>query len=1373
MKSDTAAPAEPSGDRATNPVTAARKRSRALLAASLALPGLLAAGALALFWGLRTEAGSAWLLARVPGLQLESPSGALLGDFSARRLSYRSSSFNIDLQGLRWQGLTLAWERSPLLWGRIELQSLQADRVELGWSSSQEPSPPPQDLVLPLALSVPSLRVAELRLPALGATPLRDLQAGVWLGEQEGRQHRIELQGLQWDRLSLNGQARQQASGPMQLDLQARLRSGERWQSRLELHGPLAAPALQAQAEAAGQRLQLQAALRPFEAWPLASAEASAEGFDLAALHSALPQTAFSGRFSLGAKAWDQPARLQASLANAAAGRWDQQRLPLQSLQLDLQLRPDQAQQGLRALAGLQIRSLQAQLGSAAAPGGRLSASGTGLQLQASLSQLRTAALDARLPQLQLGGGLTLQAQPLVSGQPARLELQGRLAGDWQNEGKTRPVQLQLQARSEGSRIELQQALLQSGASQLALRGHVLPGSAQGGWQVSLSGSTHDFDPRLLWTGPARSPWALGQHSLDAALHAELRAGPGAWPLGEASLKLAPSLLAGVGLTGQLDYRASDKQAPALRAELEAGENRLQLATQELGGHRPRAQLELKAGRLAALSPLAALWAPQAQLEGSLQGRLELALDGPLKTGRLASQGQLNLQALQLRGLPGLEPVRLASGRLDWQLDSRADAALLLDLDLNQLSAQGSQLARVQAQLRGSWAQHELKLEARGLLPSPPWAAALAGADGPNLAGSLRLALSGQLPTSPWQAWQGQAPLDWRAQLGQLLLRPERNSQPAWLAASDLKLLLRLGTAGELQQAELAPGRLELAGAMLRWSQLQYQAPRLAGQAPQVLAELELEPLKVAPLLARWQPDFGWGGELVVGGRARVRSAPQVEIDVELGRAGGDLSVTEGRNTQALGLSDLRLSLQARDGVWHIAQGMAGSNLGVLAGALSSRTSPQALWPAADAPLEGVLQLDVANLGTWGAWVPAGWRLGGTFNAAVQLGGKVGAPEITGRARGNALQLRNPLLGVDMREGELALNLQGGTATLERFSARGGDGSLSAQGRAEFGAKPQLWLQLKAERFAFLGRVDRRVVASGQADLHLGDHAFTLGGRVGVDEALFDFSRADAPALDDDVQVLRASEAPVAAAAPRARGTPTKIDVQLALDLGRQLRVRGRGVDTRLRGELRLLHQGLSPQLSGTVRTFGGTYDAYGQKLEIEKGEISFNGSVDNPRLDVLAVRPNTDTRVGVTITGTALNPRVKLFSEPDMADTDKLSWLLLGRAPDGLGRADTALLQRAALALLSGEGESPSGKLIKNLGLDELSVSQDDSEARGTVLRLGKQLSQRLYLGYERGLNATAGSWQLIYRIARRFTLRAQAGEESAVDLIWQWRWN
>jgi translocation and assembly module TamB len=172
-----------------------------------------------------------------------------------------------------------------------------------------------------------------------------------------------------------------------------------------------------------------------------------------------------------------------------------------------------------------------------------------------------------------------------------------------------------------------------------------------------------------------------------------------------------------------------------------------------------------------------------------------------------------------------------------------------------------------------------------------------------------------------------------------------------------------------------------------------------------------------------------------------------------------------------------------------------------------------------------------------------------------------------------------------------------------------------------------------------------------------------------------------------------------------------------------------------------------------------------------ERGIVAFTGPPDNPRLDVLALRPNLDVRVGVAITGTTQNPRIRLFSDPDMSDTDKLSWLMLGRASDGLAGTDTALLQRAALALLAGEGDAPTDTFLRSIGLDELSVRAGDGDARETVITVGKQVSRRWFVGYERGINAATGTWQLIYRIAQTFTLRAQSGLENSLDVIWTWR--
>ncbi len=80
---------------------------------------------------------------------------------------------------------------------------------------------------------------------------------------------------------------------------------------------------------------------------------------------------------------------------------------------------------------------------------------------------------------------------------------------------------------------------------------------------------------------------------------------------------------------------------------------------------------------------------------------------------------------------------------------------------------------------------------------------------------------------------------------------------------------------------------------------------------------------------------------------------------------------------------------------------------------------------------------------------------------------------------------------------------------------------------------------------------------------------------------------------------------------------------------------------------------------------------------------LRFTGRIDNPALDILAIRPNIVQRVGVLITGTAQAPFVRLYAEPDLPDAEKLAWLVTGRAAPSCG-AEAALVQQAALALLS-----------------------------------------------------------------------------------------
>ena len=1358
------------------------------LIGTAAVLGLIAGAA---WWLLYTEAGARFALERVPQLQAEGLSGSLLGGLSASRveLPLPGEDARLSLQGLQWSALRLR-PGSGRLWLHIGVDELRAQRIDLHPDSGpSQGSDAPTSLELPVGLDIGTLRIDEFHIAGLD-TPLRDLRARLALGADGGASHRVDALQLAWDRLRLTGRAQVATGGGLALDAALDLSQqpgaqGE-WQATLALSGPLATPQLQAQLRAQtapsrpAQSLDVSATLRPFAAWPLGDLQASARALDLSALHGDAPRTALDLDASARTEGRDAPAAIALTLANAEAGRWNEGRLPLRALTLELKARPDDPTR-------LDVTAFDAELGSARAAAGRLRGSGQwapdAWRAETRLTALRPALIDARAPDMRLDGRLQLEGSGFDAATPdaALVALRGQLDGNLLGRGPAQPVQVRLDARLNALRIELRELLAQSGAARASLQARATRRTRNAGWALAGKGTLREFDPLPWWPGAQDSPWRQGPHKLNASADVDLQLPPtlGGGDLmrqlarvrGRASLDLEPSRLAGVPLSGTLSLATGADGQSRGQMQLDAEGNRLRAELKldaRADGRDDRWDVKAELPALKKLQPLWKLLLPggsDVRLAGQLQADAQL-------TGRwpaLATQGKLQAGELQF----GTLNVQRADAR--WNLGTRADAPMEAQVDLALLSYGAPSAETLSLKLEGTPAAHTLQAKALSKALPPLWVESLQPGASTATAAKRTLAevrLQGGLLGATPASLSG-----WRGKVQGAELRGDNPAQPAWLSLSEFGFELRWADGPWRLKAE--PGRAALLGAALSWSQLAWSAAD-PGRAPARLdADAKLEPLDIAPLLARAQPRFGWGGDLRVGGQLSVRSAPTFSADVVLERASGDLSVTDDAGTRTLGLSDLRVGLNARDGIWSFSTGLAGQTLGSAAGAVVVRSTPQAVWPAPDAKLDGVLELQIADLGVWGPWVPPGWRLTGAMHANAAVGGRFGAPEYEGELTGSSIGVRNLLQGVDVRDGEFKIALLGDSARIGRFTANAGKGSLELKGDASLGAAPRAELALRLERFQLLGRIDRRIVASGDATLKLGRDTLALGGDFRVDEGLIDFSRSEAPSLSDDVQVKRGlaelptlvSATPAEAEAAAARARRTSLD--LRVQLGDQLRIRGQGLDAGLRGELRLTAPQGRLRVDGSVRTVDGTYRAYRQRLNIERGVLTFNGPIDNPQLDIEAIRPNLDVRVGVAVGGTVLVPRVRLFSEPDMSDADKLSWLLRGRASDGPGSGDTALLQAAAMALLSGDEPSVLDQLFNVIGLDDLSLRQADGVAGGTIVSVGKQLSRNWYVGYERGLNATTGNWQLIYRVAQRFTVRAQSGEQNSIELIWSWRWN
>ncbi|RMX04852.1 hypothetical protein D8I35_13395 [Corticibacter populi] len=474
------------------------------------------------------------------------------------------------------------------------------------------------------------------------------------------------------------------------------------------------------------------------------------------------------------------------------------------------------------------------------------------------------------------------------------------------------------------------------------------------------------------------------------------------------------------------------------------------------------------------------------------------------------------------------------------------------------------------------------------------------------------------------------------------------------------------------------------------------------------------------------------------------------------------------------------------------------------AGVIKARAQTQLVrqgggWQLSEpAPLSGSVQARLQDLSVWGTLAPPGWRVAGALDADIALGGSVQAPELRGSINGSGLNIRSVLDGVELHDGQLRATLDGNRLDIAELTLQGGTGSnayvrglsgnrtpaptergrMTASGFIDWsgtaGTGIAMDVRASLEKMQVLVRSDRQMSLSGDLSAGLQQGALRVRGSIMVDRASITLPESGAPTLGTDVVVVRASdqakaaaeakaEAETAAEGPEARGqlqSAKPMDLELKLDLGRDFALQGYGITTRLEGNLTVRNatSGNDPvTVVGEIRTDEGRYRAWGQALNVETGIVLFNGPYANPSLNLLAIRPNIDVRAGVRVTGTANAPRVQLYSEPELPEAEKLSWVVLGRAAAS-GGAEGGSMQQAALGLLAG---SVGDSLATGFGFDEVGLSESG-------VSVSKRLSDQLYVTYEAGMAGAASTLYVFYDITRRLTARGQTGETSAVDLIY-----
>ena len=507
-------------------------------------------------------------------------------------------------------------------------------------------------------------------------------------------------------------------------------------------------------------------------------------------------------------------------------------------------------------------------------------------------------------------------------------------------------------------------------------------------------------------------------------------------------------------------------------------------------------------------------------------------------------------------------------------------------------------------------------------------------------------------------------------------------------------------------------------------------------------------------------------GSPVFSGKWELRANDTLNGNLSLWRDTGDFTLSSANGTSSpLGLTEAKIALNIINNHAELIANLDGTNLGnlnaKLATAFTKTASGFALLASAPLTLNGSAQFNTL------AWLPMPTSLmsadlDGQLTLSVTANGTLGNPNLSGHVTGKNLQFSLPSEGVNLSKGRLLAEFQNDQLQIKQASWQGGTGSLNTNGVLLIDhGKPKINLDLHADNFTLSSRTDRLLTLSGTGKTMLADDILSIFGKFTVNKGLIDLPKQDAPALDDDVVILGQV---VAVKAPS-----LKILLNgLRIDLGQDFTLRGRGLDAELIGALTLT--GLTqyrPHTEGSIQVKKGTYMAYGQALNIERGILNFNGPMNNPGLNIRAMRNSKPVNAGVEITGSAFAPVTKLVSDPNVADTEKLSWLVLGHGMDQTGKNDYGMLSLAAGVLLSqGQSVPLQTQLARAAGLDEFSFAGGDAESAS--LTFGKKITSQLYLSYAKSVSGLLDVARLTFNITPRWSLRAEAGTDSAVDVLY-----
>ncbi|UOB22187.1 translocation/assembly module TamB [Pseudomonas orientalis] len=789
---------------------------------------------------------------------------------------------------------------------------------------------------------------------------------------------------------------------------------------------------------------------------------------------------------------------------------------------------------------------------------------------------------------------------------------------------------------------------------------------------------------------------------------------------------------------------------------------------------------------LSALNP--AYWV--AELPGTLAGPLRSK--GEFKNEQLKLNADLDLKG-RLRGQTAVLAAKAEGAGEQWTLanldirlgDNRINGSGSLQQRLaGQIDIKLARLAQLWPQLRG---QVNGRVEVAGTLKAPQGKLDLNGqqlafADNRlqtlNLDANLDSAQRAKLDLKASGIQSGET------QVGNLTASAQGDikSQKVQLALTGPLVKLALALDGNLDKDDWR-GRLASGDVQAGGQDWRLQAPAkierladgkltfgahcwvsggasLCGEDQRLMPEPKLRyHLKQFPLdsLAAFLPkDFAWQGRLNADVQLDLpQSGPKGVVAVDA--SGGTLRVRDKGQWLDFPYDTLKMETTLNPKRIDTQLNFRGGKLGELL--LQAQINPL----PNNKPVTGTFSLAGLDLSVARPFVPMVEKLTGKLNGSGRISGGLLAPLVNGNLNLVDGEVSGPELPISLEGLNLQAQIAGESVQLNGgwHSGKAGQGSLT--GQIDWGRALLVDLSLKGSQLPVTVEPYAKLEVAPDLKISLKDDKLAIAGKVHI-------PRGDITVRELPPSTVKVSDDTVIIGSQTEEGKPPMamamdIDVEVGED---QLNFAGFGLTAKVQGHV---HIGDNMDTRGELWLNDGRYRAYGQRLNVRRARLLFAGPLDQPFLDIEAVRVVVESSrtvtAGIRLSGSAEQPTTQIFSEPTMAQEDALSYLVLGRSRTNTGE-DNNMLAEAALGLGLMGSTGVTSDIANKLGIQDFDLDTQGTGNSTAVVASGK-INEKLSLRYGVGVFEPANTIALRYLLSKKVYLEVATGVASSLDVFYK----